>query len=272
MHNYPHRKTLIADLDNCSFTTNQEVNGKLLSRQFVAHAKQVQYAEFYVCTHRTADNFETHLLDPIRLIQVDIERNQAYQNQAAMRETYGYASKPFFTEEHLSHVFTHKIIEHLEQETGLSCVAVSTPGDVHQCGEAYLKIIKPLEIDAIKKNYDLSAFEEVEWIAFDTNSKNRQLMQVIMDALARYPEEQHVFDFVDDRLELCQAALKLCDKLPKNVMLNIFHHDAFDSTRLQQINNLPKTQNNYCNFFTKVAVVTTGLVTAAYVVTQSFRP
>jgi hypothetical protein len=240
MHSRPIRRILIADLDNCSFTINQEVNGKLLSRKFVAHAKKAKYAAFYVCTHRTAGNYKTNLLDPLVVIEKNIERNQAYENQAEAREAHRYADVPFFTEEHLSHVFTHKIIEHLEQETGLTCIAVSTPGDVEQCGEAY-------------------------------TSKNQQLMKVIEDVLARHPDEKQVFDFVDDRLDLCQAALALCDKLPKNVVLNVFHHDAFDSTRLKQLNNLPMTQNNYCNFFTKVAAITTGIAAVAYVATQNFR-
>jgi hypothetical protein len=271
MHSRPIRRILIADLDNCSFTINQEVNGKLLSRKFVAHAKKAKYAAFYVCTHRTAGNYKTNLLDPLVVIEKNIERNQAYENQAEAREAHRYADVPFFTEEHLSHVFTHKIIEHLEQETGLTCIAVSTPGDVEQCGEAYTKIIKPLEEEAIRKNYDFSAFALVDDVVFDGTSKNQQLMKVIEDVLARHPDEKQVFDFVDDRLDLCQAALALCDKLPKNVVLNVFHHDAFDSTRLKQLNNLPMTQNNYCNFFTKVAAITTGIAAVAYVATQNFR-
>jgi hypothetical protein len=271
MRNRPIRRTLITDLDNCAFTANQEVNGKLLSRQFVEYAKKGKYADFYVCTHRSVTNVEANLVAPFLVLKENIAHINASDNPAKLRDAYRYAGLPFFTEEHLSHMFTHKIVEHLEQETGLSCVAVSTPDDNKVCGETYSEIIQRLEKKAMRLDYDFSIFAEVKGTVIDHASKNKQIMKIIEDALAKHPDEQHVFDFVDDRMDLCQAALALCNKLPKNVVLNVFHHDAFDSTPVKQINTSAKTQNQYCNFFTKAAVITTGIVAACVVATQTFK-
>lgn len=131
---------LVLDLDNCTVTPNTS-RADLLSKKLLAHIAAAQkndktrYAGFYICTHRR--------------FELAIEGN--YSSESVDQ----YEKQKKFQEKHQAkNLLISQIINNLSKETGLSCIAVSTPDDsghnmptapLLRCGAGYNYIVKPFE-------------------------------------------------------------------------------------------------------------------------------
>lgn len=224
------RKVLITGIDDCAISLKQIVNGKLLTANLIKFAKAGGYSEFYACTHRSVGNYQENILGAVSKVSAQLKlidektsegipKLQAYQIHCQPKR------EPLFEIDHLTHPFTHKVIQHLEEETELKCAAVSTPHDFirnRQCGDGYNQVIKPIEQQVIANGYDFACYAEAveQCKVAGRATKNSQLLQIIAHARRSYPKDNLIFDFVDDSVSICNNALQL--NLPIDVTFHVY--------------------------------------------------
>jgi len=224
------KKIAILDIDNCLHTWG--IRGKwtssVLSPELITHINKhgYGYSELYLCTHRTVQAYE-HLIDRIPLSNLE-----------------------WFD---LTDIFIDSIIERLQDDTGLQCVAVSTPHDNGiACGDGYKNILQPAEArmaasaitllpnkaSSITKVLNACSKESKAHMppVFSSISKNVQLEQIMHHARQRHLDGLLEFDFFDDVADICQSATSL--PLPANVAFTVYQHSAFDQNGINRVERI----------------------------------
>jgi hypothetical protein len=264
------KRYLVTDYDNCASVQRKsekyaflpKASKHLLSIPLVNFAKKRGYDGFYGNTHRCYGtdrlNIETHIF------QIEKIRNIVKLKQQA-GQIIGLLVYPDFSDINVDDEFVSMITKNFSEATGLPCIEVSTPDDANgECGSGYKKILSIYESVVLKTkkitkesrdrihgewtsyNFDQPnlKFEQEPVKDYDENSKNNQLMQIVRHAAKMHPNEEVILDSVDDKEEIIENALRLAadGKWPDNVVLNIFSHDAFDTTEVCYRGTISKKQ------------------------------
>lgn len=236
------RKILITDADNCALEFSE--SKKFLSVFLLQEAKK--YDGFVICTHRTSDFFLPNEDGKIRM-KDDFNDANAVIKHHHLKET------------HPSDVFLSRVVENLKEETGVKCIAVSTPYDTtpelsdtreyRECGWGYTNIIKPIEdklIKSLKEEKEIDVFthvldqEDVQKLLkkdityFSPYTKNNQIKKILKKLHKTYPKDKLEVAFIDDLDYICKSALRLSwdeiHKIAPNVtQFSVYNHDAFES-------------------------------------------
>lgn len=231
------KKLLLLDVDNTSFAyTNTFRDG--ISPRIIEEVQRVQhtperYEGFIIVTHRHFASYDGWLRNPLQRVGIEHLRSVLHIG------------------------FTHQVINHLEQQTGLSCLVVSTLQDFllrgkQECGWGYENQIKKVEklllthycqlgmdnvdrAEMIFEYFQQCATYSQCQIQWDTDytSKNLQLLDVIAYLNRCYPAEKLDLTFIDDVMNICRNALLLT--LPAGVTLSVCHHDAFSQSSIRRL-------------------------------------
>lgn len=232
------------------------------------------YAGFYVCTHRSYKTSEANIrakLSPLEYCRDPLINNNKRREAEEFDPTdlfvpniirnfieaivTGCARAGSFESKH----------ESAKPPISFPCFGVSTPDDIkHNCGYAYKNILCPYETavtwtqsntkgkktiyigdDAYeienggiefdfesnkRRIYDNNTVD-----AYDPDTKNTQLLQIISDAQKIFRNCRLEFDHIDDNPEILANALQglpLYKDQLKDVRFNVYHHDAFDNSEV----------------------------------------
>jgi ankyrin repeat protein len=229
---------LVTDYDGCALRATDD-NGQpnphphLMSTALMTFAREFGFVAFYGCTHRTVELDLKATLLPARIKKYLQYRDQQEFNPA--------------------HLLTTAVTQHIEDNTGLPCMAVSTPDDdsttaprefIGRCGYGYKHMMTPYEAALVKHNpgqlgsaAEAAEATQIHNVAFlpsyphrpvknfDAGSKNRQLIQIAHHARRLHPDKPIVLHYFDDMPYLCEAAARINPlQLPHQVTLHIYHY------------------------------------------------
>lgn len=250
--------------------------GKYLSSSLVDAARKNDYREFCVISHRSA---YTLWFPPYNYYVSHIQRDLIW-NPVKDWLTDGNTWKLL---NHFSR--TSVIIDNFSNATHLNCFKVSLDDDVlygnDACGYVYDNIVKPMEqfnITTYNKIKPLSAGYTWHILQNFGNTKNPQLVQIAKHLSNRYPKDEVVIDFFDDKEKICLQALQVTSDAawPQNIKLRVFHHhpDTQNITPITAAKPAPTSSASACHKFGifAAASVIGGCITAACAVSYYHNP